>query len=194
MAARVYITGAAGSGTSSLGRALAERLSVPHLDTDDFFWAPSEVPYTAKRPVAERLALIAAAQAGQEAAGAAAGETGGWVLSGAADGWGEPAIAGADLIILVLTPTPVRLARIRKREAGKFGARVKPGGDLYHNHAEFLKWAASYDEPYFGGRSLTRHRAWLAGRDEPILELSGARPVEEITEAALARLAALGVL
>lgn len=194
MAARVYITGAAGSGTSSLGRALAERLSVPHLDTDDFFWAPSEVPYTAKRPVAERLALIAAAQAGQEAVSAAGGEAGGWVLSGAADGWGEPVIAGADLIILVLTPTPVRLARIRRREAEKFGARVKPGGDLHHNHAEFLKWAASYDEPYFGGRSLTRHRAWLAGRDEPILELSGARPVEEITEAALARLVALGVL
>lgn len=181
MAARVYITGAAGSGTSSLGRALAARLMVPHLDTDDFFWAPTEPPFTTKRPVAERLALIAAAQLGQ-------GEAGGWVLSGAADGWGEVAISGAALIVFLVTPTSVRLARIRRREAEKFGARVKPGGDMQRTHAEFLKWASGYDDPYFSGRSLSRHRSWLAGRPEPVLELSGTTPVEGLVEAVLARL------
>ena len=181
MAARVYITGAAGSGTSSLGRGLAERLGVVHLDTDDFYWAPSDPPYTVKRPVAERVALILAEQVAQ-------GMAGGWVLSGSADGWGEPAIQGAQLIILMQTPTPVRLARIRRRETEKFGDRIKPGGDMEYNHREFLKWAASYDDPYFGGRSLQRHREWLAGRAEPVLELVGTRPLAEMVDAALARL------
>jgi len=187
VAARVYITGAAGSGTSSLGRQLAEWLGVPHLDTDDFYWAPSDPPFTEKRPVEERLALIAAEQLAQ-------GEQGGWVLSGSADGWGEIAIDGADLILFMTTPTPVRLARIRRREAEKFGARVKPGGDMHHNHTEFLKWAASYDEPYFGGRSLARHRNWLAGRREPVLELSGAKPVEELLTSVWHKLQELGLV
>ena len=177
MAARVHITGAAGSGTSSLGRELAARLGVPHLDTDSYYWAPSDPPYTEKRPVAERLARIAADKG-----------TGGWVLSGAADGWGEPAVSGAGLIVFLVTPTPLRLARIRRREAERFGARLRPGGDMYRNHAKFLKWAASYDEDYSSGRSLIRHREWLLGRPEPVLELSGMRPVAELAEAVMARL------
>lgn len=181
MAARVYITGAAGSGTSTLGAAVAARLGVVHLDIDDYFWAATEPPYTQKRPVAERLALIAAAQLGQGAAG-------GWVLSGALDGWGDLAIAGADLIVFLLTPTPLRLARIRRREAEKFGPRIKPGGDMAPSHAQFLKWAASYDEPYFSGRSLTRHRNWLATRPEPVLELSGTTALDEMLAQVLARL------
>jgi len=187
VAARVYITGAAGSGTSSLGRALAQRLNVPHLDTDDYFWAPTDPPFTTKRPVDERLALIAAAQLGE-------GIDGGWVLSGSADGWGEIAIDGADLIIFLVTPTPVRLARIRKREVAKFGDRVKPDGDMHRNHSEFLKWAAGYDEPYFSGRSLARHRNWLAGRPEPVLELFGAKPVEELLETTWWRMQELGLV
>lgn len=221
MAARVYITGAAGSGTSSLGRALAQRLCVPHLDTDDFFWAPTDPPFTTKRPVEERLALIAAAQLGAgriggpegiaadaipadlgpgagrsagEASGEASGVEGGWVLSGSADGWGEIAIAGADLILFLVTPTPIRLARIRKREATKFGDRIKPGGDMHRNHSDFLKWAAGYDEPYFSARSLARHRNWLAGRPEPVLELSGAKPVEELLETVWWRLQELDLV
>lgn len=183
MAARVYITGAAGSGTSSLGRALAQGLGVPHLDTDDFFWAPTDPPYTERRPVEERLALIAAAQLAE-------GPEGGWVLSGSADGWGEVVIDGVGLIVFLVTPMPVRLARIRRREGEKFGDRIRPGGDMARNHSDFLKWAAAYDEPYFRGRSLQRHREWLAGRSEPVLELSGTQPVADLVASCLARLGA----
>lgn len=177
MAARVYITGAAGSGTSFLGRALAERLNVPHLDTDSFFWAVSDPPYTQRRPIEERLALIHAQQ------------DGGWVLSGSADGWGEPVIEGAELIVFLVTPTPIRLARIRRRETEKFGNRIKAGGDMAENHRDFLNWAASYDEPYFRGRSLQRHRDWLEGRTEPVLELSGTLPLADMIAACIDGLA-----
>ena len=181
MAARVHITGAAGSGTSSLGRELARALNVPHLDTDSYFWAPSEPPFTQKRPVEDRLALIAADQVAQ-------GIDGGWVLSGSLDGWGELALGGLDAIIFLTAPTPIRLARLRKREAEKFGARIKPGGDMHHNHTAFLKWAASYDEPYFSGRSLARHREWLAGRSEPVIEASGAQDLDALVARCLQRL------
>jgi adenylate kinase family enzyme len=182
VAARLYITGAAGSGTSTLGRAVAAELGLAFLDTDDYYWAPTAQPFTQKRPVAERLALISAAQLGQ-------GTDGGWVLSGSCDGWGDGAIAGADLIVFLTAPTLVRLARIRRREGEKFGDRIKPGGDMAFQHAQLLKWAASYDEPYFSGRSLNRHRNWLSGRSEPVLELSGSMPLDDLLGRVLARLA-----
>lgn len=185
MAARVYITGAAGSGTSRLGQALAARLAVPHLDTDDFFWAAAQPPFTRKRPVDERLALLSAAQVAQ-------GPDGGWVLSGAVEGWGDLAVADADLIVFTVTPTPIRLMRLRRRETAKFGDRIAPGGDMRRNHLDFMKWAEAYDDPYSRGRSLQRHRDWLAGQRAPVLEVSGMAPLDELVEACLARLGATG--
>src|SRR4029453_16093638 len=38
---RIHILGASGSGTTTLGRALAEHLQCPHFDTDDYFWVLS---------------------------------------------------------------------------------------------------------------------------------------------------------
>ena len=41
---RIHILGASGSGTTTLGRALAERLQCPHFDADDYFWVPTDPP------------------------------------------------------------------------------------------------------------------------------------------------------
>ena len=57
---RVLITGASGSGTTTLGRALADSLNYRHLDTDDFYWIPTKPPFTLTRPWDERLRLLLA--------------------------------------------------------------------------------------------------------------------------------------
>ncbi len=54
----IFIFGASGSGTTTLGRALSEAMRLRHMDTDDYFWLPTDPKYTAKRPAAERLALM----------------------------------------------------------------------------------------------------------------------------------------
>src|SRR5687768_2656108 len=77
---RIHILGASGSGTTTLGAAVAGVLSVPHLDTDVFFWLPTDPPFTTRRPLPERLALL------RERLSPA----GGWVLSGSAVGWAKP--------------------------------------------------------------------------------------------------------
>src|ERR1017187_7546418 len=53
----ILITGASGSGTSTLGAALAKELGIAHLDADDYYWMPTTPPFTTKRDRAERLAL-----------------------------------------------------------------------------------------------------------------------------------------
>lgn len=55
---RFHVTGGAGAGVTTLGRALAGRLSVPHFDTDDFYWLPSDPRYRRKREIPERLRLL----------------------------------------------------------------------------------------------------------------------------------------
>ena len=55
---RIHITGASGAGVTSLGRALANALAIPHHDTDDYFWQPTIPPYQKKREIADRLRLM----------------------------------------------------------------------------------------------------------------------------------------
>ncbi|AZF16109.1 hypothetical protein C4J92_2625 [Pseudomonas sp. R3-18-08] len=55
---RMYITGASCAGVTKLGLNLATLLGVRHVDVNDFFWMPTNPPFTTKRPAEEHVALI----------------------------------------------------------------------------------------------------------------------------------------
>lgn len=171
---RIHITGAACTGTTTLGQYLADVLGVVHLDTDDYYWRPTDPPYTDKRPAAERLTLMRAALGDH-----------GWIISGSLDGWGDSLIESVDLVVFLTAPTALRLARLKARERQRFGNRIAPGGDMERLHASFLSWAAQYDDRGFTGRSRLRHETWLAERPSPVLRLDAARPPEELAEQVL---------
>lgn len=171
-ARRLYVMGAAGTGTTSLGLALARRFGVPHVDTDRHFWRDTDPPFTARRPPAERRASL----------GAALGPDG-WVISGACEDWASDLVAEADLVVFLTLPAPQRLIRLRQREAARFGPRIAPGGDMEAIHRSFLDWAMSYDDADAPGRSRARHEAWLARQPAPVLRLEAAQPLEALTRA-----------
>ncbi|SFI73195.1 adenylate kinase [Albimonas pacifica] len=175
---RLHLAGASCSGVTTLGGLLAARLGVPQIDVDDWYWLPTDPPYTAKRPPEERVALIRERQAAQP----------GWVLTGSFVGWGDALIADVDLIVFLRTPTPVRLRRLDRREAARHGARILPGGDMHAAHLAFRDWASRYDDPAFSGRSLAGHERWLAAQTAPVLRLEGEQPAEALAERALAAL------
>ncbi len=58
MIRRIHILGASGSGTTILGRALAERLQCLHFDTDAYFWLPTDPPFTHQRERTIRQQLL----------------------------------------------------------------------------------------------------------------------------------------
>lgn len=176
-AIKVHVTGAAGTGTTSLGAALAGALGVVHLDTDRFYWRPTDPPYMETYPVAERLTAMRAAT----------GE-GGWVISGSLDGWGDPLVEDADLIVFLTAPVEIRLGRLRTREMQRFGARIAPGGDMEHLHASFLVWSSQYEDAGFTGRSRLRHETWLAAQPAPVLRLDATEPVDTLMRRVLERL------
>ena len=110
----IHITGASGSGVTTLGGALAARLGAAHLDTDSFDWLPTDPPFHQRRPVADRLEMM-------ERAFAAADY--GWVLSGSLDGWGDAFIPRFSIVVFVYTPHDVRMARIHGREEARWRSR-----------------------------------------------------------------------
>lgn len=44
----IHIYGASGSGTSTLGRLISEQLGYTFMDTDDYFWLPTNPKYIKK--------------------------------------------------------------------------------------------------------------------------------------------------
>ena len=167
---RVHLTGASGSGTTTLGRALAAAWSVQHADTDDYYWVPTTPPYTTPREPAERLRLMRELFLGRDA----------WVLSGSLVSWGEPVLEHLDLVVFLSLDPELRLARLEARELQRYGARIRPGGDRASAHREFLDWARRYDDPEFDGRSRSVHERWLSSLPCPVLRLDSSLPVKAL--------------
>jgi adenylate kinase family enzyme len=133
---RVHLTGASGSGTTTLGRALAAALASAHHDTDNYFWVPTTPPHQQKRDAADRLRLMHEVFLPRPD----------WVLSGSLTGWGDPLVPLFDLVVFLIAPAEFRVQRLRQRETRRFGAdAVAPGAWRYRATEEFIAWASDYD-------------------------------------------------
>src|SRR6185369_13153179 len=148
---RILIMGASGSGTTTLGSALAARLGFAFFDADDYYWLPSNPPFQHKREAALRLSMLLR---DLENAGNA-------VLSGSVVNWGQEIEDSFSSIVFLTLPASIRVERLRNREVGLYG-REDP---------EFLEWAAQYDEGRMTGRSLAIHEQWLSKRNCKIIRM-----------------------
>lgn len=160
MKSRIHIMGASGSGTSTLGRALAAKLPHTHLDSDEYFWAHK---FTNQTEIQERLSRITQDLEEKEP----------WILSGAVCGWGDGLRPCFDLVIFLWIPPDIRLERLRGREYERYGEDALPGGSKYEAVQTFLEWAALYDTAGVEVRSRVLHEQWMSGLQCPVLRLTG---------------------
>jgi len=172
---RIHILGASGSGTTTLGVAVADLLAVPHVDTDAVYWLATDPPFTTPRPIPERIALL------REKLPLSCG----WVLSGSAISWAQPFEPLYNLIVYLWLDPVLRMERLRLRERTRYGRRVDSGGDMAMSSADFLAWAAAYDTAGREQRSRVAHEEWLAGQRAPIIRLNSAEPVHVLADAVL---------
>ncbi|HEY4238326.1 MAG TPA: hypothetical protein VGM88_00845 [Kofleriaceae bacterium] len=156
---RLLVIGASGSGTSTLGEALAEAYGCRWVDLDDLYWLPTQPRFQQKRDHAARRELML-----RELAAHA-----NLVASGSPMRWGAAVEDAFDGIVFLTLDAATRVERLRARELARLGAVDE----------EFLAWAARYDDGDWSGRSRKLHEAWLAERTARILRLDGAEPTAQ---------------
>ena len=146
----IHIYGASGSGTSTLGRFIAEQLGYAFMDTDDYFWLPTKPMYIKKREKAERLQMMEKDILNSDKV----------VISGSLVDWGDDLIPYFTSVVRVVTDKNVRIERLKNREKKQFGSRIEIGGDMYQNYIEFIEWASAYDSGGIDMRSKVKHDQW----------------------------------
>ncbi|MBY0317259.1 MAG: AAA family ATPase [Reyranella sp.] len=176
--ARVHILGASGSGTTTLGAALAARLGQLHVDADSLFWLPTDPPFTTKRPTDDRQAMLHRLLP----------VSGQWVFSGSAPEWATALEPFYDLVVFLRLAPAIRMERLRRRQAAQYGKRIEAGGDMAVANVDFMRWAEAYDVAGPEQRSLFVHETWLATLTVPVLRLDSAVPLKELVFAVLSRL------
>jgi len=177
---RIHLFGASGSGTTTLGSAVAAALGARFLDTDTYYWVATDPPFTTKVEPAERVAAIERDVAGHED----------WVLAGSLCNWGGPLLDRFTLAVFLVLDPELRMARLLERERVRYGSRILPGGDMHEAHVAFLDWARSYDHARAPVRSLDLHERWLTALRCPVLRLDASRSVEALCDTVLGRLRA----
>lgn len=167
---RLHIVGASGTGTTTLGRALAASLGIPCFDTDDYYWQRTDPPFTAKRAVPDRIALLNRDLPQRSS----------WILSGSLCGWGDVLIPRFTFVVFLRLDNSVRLERLRRRERERYGERIDEGGDMRTIHEEFMAWCDRYETGGLEVRSLLLHRRWLERLPCPVLELRSEQSVDSL--------------
>jgi adenylate kinase family enzyme len=174
---RIHVFGASGSGTTTLGHHLAQRLHVPFLDADRYYWLDTDPPFTTKREPSERVELIERDVHGLPS----------WVLAGSLCSWGDPLIEHFTLVVFLSLDHDTRMQRLRQRESRRYGERIEPGGEMHDAHRAFMDWAQQYDTAEAPIRSLDLHERWMRRLDCPILRLDSSRPTNDLGSEVLAR-------
>ena len=156
---RINIVGAAGAGTTTLGKGLASKLKCMHFEADDFLWLPTTPPYQEMRSHSEKVQIAYESLAAQKS----------FVISGSVSSWGSRITELLTHVVYLYVPTEIRLSRLVKRETERFG-RID---------ADFYEWAAQYDEGRLPGRSRAKHESWLSSLDCKVTKLDGVQTVDE---------------
>ena len=168
----IHILGASGAGTSTLGQILEREYGYKWLDTDDYFWRPSDPPFKTSRPREERTRLLKIDIEKNTTC----------VITGSLCGWGDVFIPKFDLVVHIDTPTYIRLKRLENRECERFGERIRQGGDMYESHLNFIEWAKTYDTARADSRSRAMHTEWMGNLTCPKIIVDGTKSIVELVK------------
>ena len=160
----IIICGLNGSGKTTTGRLVAERLGIKRMDVEDYYFLDSEISFSVSRTKDEvRELMWADIQLHKN-----------YVLSSVGCDWGEKIENTYALAVFLTAPRETRMARIDHREIVRFGDRVLEGGDMYEQQKRFRQFVS--------GRSEEPYRAKVMQLNCPVLELDSTQPLEEIVE------------
>ena len=166
---KIHLLGPSCSGTSTLGKLIAEEYKIPWYDSDDIFWIKTDPPFTHKRDINERIKLLESIFESNNSL----------VLSGSALKWGNSIKKLLDIVIYKYVDQNIRIERLLAREKQRYGNRINPGNDMYQIHKEFVEWAKKYETGGMDMRSRKSELEWIKDLDCKIIMLEENKTPEE---------------
>lgn len=179
---KILIFGASGSGVTTLGKVVSQRLNFDYFDSDDYFWKSTEIPFTERNNPEERNSKIIAALNNSE----------NWILGGSTFQWGLNDFLSFDLVVFLCIPADIRMERLKRREFERYGNIIYNDPLRIEKFKDFLLWAADYDlNTGIANRTRQSHEDWLSSVNFPILKIIGDYTVKERLELILQKMASL---
>ena len=158
----ILICGLNGTGKSTLGRMLANRMEYEFIDNEDLFFPKADSSYTFSNPRSKEEVI----QLLEEKIS----RNNQFVFAAVKGNYGDRLIASLDHIVLIEVPKQIRSKRVRDRSYQKFGDRILPGGDLYDTESKWLSLTDSRPDTYVSD--------WLETVNCPVIRIDGTLPVE----------------
>lgn len=158
----ILICGLNGTGKSTLGRLLADRMEYEFIDNEDLFFPKADPSYTFSNPRSKEEAI----QLLEEKIS----RNNRFVFAAVKGNYGGRLIASLDHIVLIEVPKQIRSKRVRDRSYQKFGDRILPGGDLYDTESKWFSLTDSRLDTYVSD--------WLETVNCPVIRIDGTLPVE----------------
>lgn len=158
----ILICGLNGTGKSTLGRLLADRMEYEFIDNEDLFFPKADPSYTFSNPRSKEEAI----QLLEEKIS----RNNRFVFAAVKGNYGGRLIASLDHIVLIEVPKQIRSKRVRDRSYQKFGDRILPGGDLYDIESKWFSLTDSRPDTYVSD--------WLETVNCPVIRIDGTLPVE----------------
>ena len=163
MGTGILVCGLNGTGKSTLGKALAERLHFYFIDNEDLYFPKTDSKYMyaipRTREEVEKL-LFSEIKA-----------HGDFVFASVKGDYGESVYPFFQYAVLIDVPKDVRMKRVRNRSFQKFGNRMLSGGDLYEQEERFFAFVKS--------RAENTVEKWIQSLNCPIIRIDGTKPIEE---------------
>jgi adenylate kinase family enzyme len=160
---KIHIFGASGSGVTTLGKALSEKMNYPYFDSDDYYWEPSDPPFTIRRNPRKRNEMLDQDLEKQ----------GNWILGGSMISWSEKWLSAFDLAVFLWIPPAIRLERLKAREYERYGEIIYTNRKRNELFQAFIQWASTYENHDLKGRTLLAHEHWMKKLTCPLIELRG---------------------
>ena len=159
----ILICGLNGTGKSTLGRMLAERLGYCFIDNEDLFFPRTDPSYEFSDPRSkEEVIQMLEDRIAQDDH---------FVFAAVKGDYGDKLISSLQKVVLIEAPKSVRNHRVRERSSRRFGDRILRGGDLYEKEESFFAMVENRPEDYVS--------QWLDSVNCPVIRVDGTIPLEK---------------
>ena len=171
MSTGIMIAGPSGSGKSSLGKIVAEKLGFPYFDVDDYIWKKdTPEPFTQMYSKAEKISRLSGDIEPCEH----------FVMAGSMSSFHQAFDDQFELMVFLYAGPEIRLQRVHSRAIERFGERILEGGDLYESHRKFLESNRRYETD--GSPNLNEQKKWIKNLPCAKIELNGTNSLESNAE------------